>query len=86
MRNPNKGSPLNNSIDNCPNIKKLFMPRLLMCLQNLEEIHVEDYRQIEEIVAAASDENEVDENKDKGLGTTIFTLPKLWCLQLWDLP
>lgn len=74
-------------IYNCPNIKKLFMPRLLMCLQNLEEIHVEDCRQIEEIVAAAaSDENEVEENKDKGLGTTIFTLPKLRCLQLWDLP
>uniref|UniRef100_A0A2N9EX05 NB-ARC domain-containing protein n=1 Tax=Fagus sylvatica TaxID=28930 RepID=A0A2N9EX05_FAGSY len=74
-------------IYNCPNIKKLLMPGLLTCLQNLEEIHVEDCRQMVEIVAAASgeDEDEVEKNKE-GLGTIMFTLPKLRCLQLWDLP
>jgi disease resistance protein RPS2 len=74
-------------IYNCPNIKKLLMPGLLTCLQNLEEIHVEDCRQMVEIVAAASgeDEDEVEKNKE-GLGSIMFTLPKLRCLQLWDLP
>ncbi|XP_062168701.1 probable disease resistance protein At4g27220 isoform X2 [Alnus glutinosa] len=74
-------------IYNCPNIKKLFTMGLLKCLHNLEELHVEDCRHLVEIVAvSSSDEDEVEEYKEEGIGTVIFTLPKLRFLQLWDLP
>ncbi|XP_059443399.1 disease resistance protein SUMM2-like [Corylus avellana] len=70
----------------CPNIKKLFTPGLLKCLHNLEEIYVEDCWNLVEIVAMEADEGEVEEYTEKGIGTLIFTLPKLRFLQLWDLP
>ncbi|PON44593.1 AAA+ ATPase domain containing protein [Parasponia andersonii] len=70
---------------NCPSIKILFTPQMLTCLQNLEEIHVEDCGQIVEIIAAPTDDDAVEMYREEGPGTITNTLPKLKALQLWNL-
>uniref|UniRef100_A0A2N9GTV5 Uncharacterized protein n=1 Tax=Fagus sylvatica TaxID=28930 RepID=A0A2N9GTV5_FAGSY len=59
----------------CPNIKKLFTPGLLLNLGNLEKIDVSGCEQLEEIIGGASDkvEEEAEEEiVEAGMGTTIF--------------
>ncbi|XVF78229.1 hypothetical protein PTKIN_Ptkin14bG0113500 [Pterospermum kingtungense] len=64
----------------CRKIKKLFWPNwLLQNLQNLKFLCVEGCEEMEEIVAS---ESELEE----GIDVFKFTLPKLWWLQLWNLP
>ena len=68
----------------CPNIKMLLPP--LLHLRNLEEIYVNECKQLEEIIGEASDEFEEEEIGEEGMDTTTITLPNLRCLTLWDLP
>ncbi|GLT94924.1 hypothetical protein SLE2022_126350 [Rubroshorea leprosula] len=66
------------TIATCHQLKKLFSPRsLLSCLQNLETIDIVECAQMEEIISLGSQEEE------KALQ---LSLPKLWTLQLRDLP
>ncbi|KAK1584030.1 hypothetical protein Q3G72_029221 [Acer saccharum] len=58
-------------IRKCPKIEKLFWPELVHNLQNLEQIRVEDCKQLLEIIATSDDD---EENKEEGKD---FTLPKL---------
>ncbi|XP_030968654.1 disease resistance protein SUMM2-like [Quercus lobata] len=68
-------------ICNCPNIKKLFTPGLL--LDNLEQINVECCKQLEEIIggAEASDDEVEEEAKE-----IVEIFPQLRNLILWGLP
>ena len=72
-------------IYNCPNIKVLFLPQMLTCLQNLEEIHIEDCGQLVEIIAASSDDDAEEMYREEGLDTITDIFPKLKVLQLWNL-
>jgi hypothetical protein len=74
-------------IFNCPNIKKLFTPGLLLNLGNLEEIVVFDCKQLEEIIGGVSDdevEEEAKEIEETGMGSNVI-FPKLRRLSLCDL-
>ncbi|KAM4092681.1 hypothetical protein ACB094_06G058200 [Castanea mollissima] len=66
----------------CPNIKKLLTPGLLLHLRSLEEIYVYHCNQLEEIIGETSD----DETVEEGIDTTKITLPNLRVLDLDDLP
>jgi disease resistance protein RPS2 len=75
-------------IYNCPNIKKLFTPVLLLNLGNLEVIDVFDCKQLEEIIGGVSDdevEEEAEEIEETGMGSNVI-FPKLRKLSLLDLP
>ncbi|XP_023926661.1 disease resistance protein At4g27190 [Quercus suber] len=72
------------SIGQCPNIKKLLPPGLLLHLRNLEEIVVYDCNQVKEIIGEVSDEFE--EEEEEGMDTTKINLPKLRDWSLWNLP
>lgn len=72
-------------IYNCPSIKVLFTPQLLTCLQNLEEMHIEDCGQMVVIIAAPHDDDAEEMYREEELGTITNTLPKLKVLQLWNL-
>ncbi|XP_062077955.1 probable disease resistance protein At4g27220 [Humulus lupulus] len=72
-------------IYNCSSIKILLAPELLTCLQNLEEIHVEDCGQMVEIIAAPSDDDAEVMMVREELRTITISLPKLKVLQLWNL-
>uniref|UniRef100_A0A2N9GMP2 Disease resistance protein At4g27190-like leucine-rich repeats domain-containing protein n=1 Tax=Fagus sylvatica TaxID=28930 RepID=A0A2N9GMP2_FAGSY len=75
-------------INNCPNIKKVFTPGLLLNLGNLEEIYVIECKQLEEIIGGVSDdevEEEAGEIEETGMGSNVI-FPKLRILSLWDLP
>ncbi|KAM4092677.1 hypothetical protein ACB094_06G058000 [Castanea mollissima] len=74
------------SIRECPNIKKLLPPGLLLHLRNLEMIDVWDCSQVEEIIGEASDEFEEEEIEEEGMDTTNITLPNLRVLYLCKLP
>ncbi|XVF78130.1 hypothetical protein PTKIN_Ptkin14bG0104700 [Pterospermum kingtungense] len=67
------------NIEECSNIKKLFLHWLLTNLQNLEEIYVEDCEQLVEILTA-------DDDEEKGTGKIKVYLPKLRHLELKFLP
>lgn len=69
------------SIQRCPNIKKLFTPRLL--LDNLEQINVSFCKQLEEIIggAEASDDEVEEEAKE-----IVEIFPQLRKLILCGLP
>ncbi|KAB2032685.1 hypothetical protein ES319_D05G393000v1 [Gossypium barbadense] len=70
------------TIVSCSSMKTLLPHWLLPNLQNLENIHVEDYSQLVEILGAATSEVE-----EKGSDALIkFHLPKLRELKLWILP
>ncbi|GKV49047.1 hypothetical protein SLEP1_g55819 [Rubroshorea leprosula] len=60
----------------CFEIRKLLPLELLQAFQNLEEIHVFECTQMEEIITSSDS----DASSDK------FTFPKLRILHLWDLP
>lgn len=62
------------SISDCPNIKKLFPPRLL--LDNLEQILVQRCEQLEEIIGGAEEEAK----------EIVKIFPRLRNLALCDLP
>ncbi|KAG4149772.1 hypothetical protein ERO13_D05G354500v2 [Gossypium hirsutum] len=70
------------TIVSCSSMKTLLPHWLLPNLQNLENIHVEDYSQLVEILGAATSKVE-----EKGSDALIkFHLPKLRELKLWILP
>jgi disease resistance protein RPS2 len=75
-------------ISNCPNIKKLFTPGLLLNLGNLEEIYIWECKQLEEIIGGVSDdevEEEAEEIEETGMGSNVI-FPKLRILKLDRLP
>uniref|UniRef100_A0A2N9G4F6 AAA+ ATPase domain-containing protein n=1 Tax=Fagus sylvatica TaxID=28930 RepID=A0A2N9G4F6_FAGSY len=65
------------SIFQCPKLKKLLPPGLLLHLHNLELIIVFDCEQLEEII-----EEEEEEKEEEGMDTTKITLPRLKTLSL----
>ncbi|GLT94923.1 hypothetical protein SLE2022_126340 [Rubroshorea leprosula] len=66
------------SIGGCHQLKKLFSPKLLLsCLHNLENIQVQNCKQMKEIVAS--------EEEESGRVSKL-TLPKLKTLELMQLP
>ncbi|GKV46169.1 hypothetical protein SLEP1_g53177 [Rubroshorea leprosula] len=69
----------------CTGLNKLFPCEVLQCqcLQNLEEIHVEDCLGMEEIIGW---EEEEEEEGNQTNTSAIFTLPKLRSLYLDYLP
>ncbi|XP_050264568.1 putative disease resistance protein At4g10780 isoform X3 [Quercus robur] len=69
------------SILHCPNIKKLFTPRLL--LDNLEQIDVFSCKQLEEIIGGAEASDEVEEEEAKEI---VKIFPQLRELRLKCLP
>ncbi|CAL5335898.1 unnamed protein product [Camellia sinensis] len=72
-------------ISGCPSIKKLFTPRLLQCLHNLELIYVWECKQMEEIIAL----DDEDRNEKEGMEVddgTVVSFPKLKNLSLQQLP
>ena len=75
-------------IFNCPNIKKLVTPGLLLNLGNLEEIYIWKCKQLEEIIGGVSDdevEEEAEEIEETGMGSNVI-FPKLRELKLLNLP
>ncbi|EXB37703.1 Disease resistance protein [Morus notabilis] len=78
-------------IYNCPDIKILFSPQLFTCLQNLEELHVEDCGRMVEIIASPRDYDNRDRDdademyRDEEIGAIMSHFPKLKVLQLWNL-
>ncbi|KAJ0074621.1 hypothetical protein Patl1_37563 [Pistacia atlantica] len=72
-------------IGSCPKLKRLFPPKLLRNLQNLEEIEVWRCSGLVEIVEASSDEEE-EEEKEASKNSTKLPLPNLRSVILRDLP
>ncbi|KAJ0102863.1 hypothetical protein Patl1_04583 [Pistacia atlantica] len=71
-------------IGNCPKLKRLFPPKLLRNLQNLEEIEVWSCSGLVEIVEASSDEEE--EDKEASKNSVKLSLPNLRSIVLRFLP
>nr|POE63757.1 disease resistance protein rps2 [Quercus suber] len=69
------------SISDCPNIKKLFTPGLM--LDNLEQIDIYNCKQLEEIISGAEASDEVEEEEAKEI---VKIFPRLKRLFLRDLP
>ncbi|XP_031266682.1 probable disease resistance protein At4g27220 [Pistacia vera] len=71
------------SIEGCPKLKRLFPPKLLRNLQNLEDIHVTQCLGLVEIVIASSDE---EEGKEASKNSIKLSLPNLRSIFLQYLP
>ncbi|KAJ0074620.1 hypothetical protein Patl1_37568 [Pistacia atlantica] len=71
-------------IESCPKLKRLFPPKLLRNLQNLEEIEVWNCSGLVEIVEASSDEEE--EDKEASKNSVRLSLPNLRSIVLQFLP
>ncbi|XP_073262618.1 probable disease resistance protein At4g27220 [Populus alba] len=66
-------------VRNC-NSMEILVPSSWICLVNLESITVEGCTKMEEIIGGTRSDEE------NGSNNTEFKLPKLWCLELKDLP
>ncbi|OWM85506.1 hypothetical protein CDL15_Pgr019130 [Punica granatum] len=68
-------------VEKCESLKNLFPPSAAKVLYNLSELVIEDNRGLEEIVAAA-----VDEEVETAAGTLEFVFPQVTRLRLCGLP
>ncbi|XP_034679043.1 probable disease resistance protein At4g27220 [Vitis riparia] len=76
-------------VSNCDNLKHLFTPELVKYhLKNLQSIHVDNCRQMEDLIVAAEVEEEEEEEEEviNLRHNLILCFPNLQSLMLEDLP
>ncbi|XP_034677886.1 disease resistance protein UNI-like [Vitis riparia] len=74
-------------VSRCDNLKHLFTPELVKYhLKNLQSIHVDSCRQMEDLIVAAEVEEEEEEEVINQRHNLILCFPNLQSLMLQDLP